>query len=142
MSWVLLCPFVPTAQEARLEKATTWLRRCRQVLCKGWVQGQGAGKEMGASASLPAAAPPRPPHPQRSYCTSRRNRTSICRECVWKIPGFIRQADVQADSFIPMHTIMGSYVGLCPSSLPPVMLSGKMLTPLCHGHGAWGFLAK
>lgn len=54
-------------------------------------------------------------HPTAGTHTSRRNTTSISTECVWEIPGFIRQADVQADSSIPMHTITSIYVGLCPA---------------------------
>lgn len=102
-----------------------------------------AGKGTGAPASLPAAAPPC--HPIAGARTSRRNRTSISRESVWKIPGFIRQADVQTDSIIPMHTMTGIYMGLSPSSLPPAMLSGESPTPPPPRPGAvgsWGFLEK
>ena len=35
-----------------------------------------------------------------------------------------------------MHTITGIYVSLCPSSLPPAMLSGKTLRPPVPW--AWG----
>jgi len=100
------------------------------------VPGQGAGKETGAPASFPAAAPPRPPQPQRSHRTGRRNRANISRERVRKIPGFIRQADVRADSFIPMRTIPGICVGLCPSSRTSAMPLGETLTPLPSSMGA------
>lgn len=146
-SWGLLCQFVPVAREAGLEKATKWLRCGRQVPCEGQVQGWDVGKETGAPASPPAAAPPWPPQPRQSQHTGRRNKKSISRESVWKIPSFIRQADVQADSFIPMHTITGICVGRCPSSLPPAMLSAEMLTPPTptprhHSRRGLGFLGK
>lgn len=59
------------------------------------------------------------------------------------MPGFIRQADVQADSFIQMHSITGTYTGLCPRCVSSCEClssarSGEMLAARDAGTGAAG----
>lgn len=138
----------PEAQSrgAGLCFARLWLQHGKA----GWEKqpgGSGAGgcsegrvRGGGAPASLPAASPP---WPSRLWClhrTTQRNQTSLSRGWAWKRPGFIRQADVQADSSIPMHTITGFYTGLCPSC--PLLRRSRVRSSPRRQRGAWGFSAK
>lgn len=86
---------------------------------------------------------PLPPTPLPRWPWAREKKTGTRRECVWKMPGFIRQADVQADSFIQMHSITGSYTGLCLRCVSSCEClsstrSGKMLAARDAGTGAAG----
>lgn len=130
-SRALLCPFAAAAREGGVGKATRWLRRGRLL--------RGMGTRRGSSCLTPCSFTPlaipalvlAPHHPEKP------NRA---RGWVWKRPGFIRQADVQADSSIPMHTITGFYTGLCPSC--PLLRRSRVRSSPRRQRGAWAFLAK
>lgn len=129
-------------------KETSWKS---SQMTQAWLAGPVQGTEAKAGVQgrrwefLPCSLQLHPlshPSPSTVSHTRRRNKTSISRECVWKIPGFIRQADVQADSFISMHMITGIYRACVPApSLPP---SHKALGQDVHppNAGGLGFLSR